>query len=370
MKIFRVLKYCFIVLILFCTILINWGQGYLLKQNIAYTDTMILIKIILTWGICPLSLIFGYNSLMAEKIKEAKALCAVTVYNGILIIIVVVLLIGRMLFFWIWQDREEVWAGNGIICAKFEFLKHERLDFYEAINPFVYKKIDNIQEYLNGLSGNDDSEVVDEPGINASQDSVRDTIDDTISLQVFEQAEVAVIPEVTEYDFKDACEKGTVQEIKGVLPGTGEGTWYTVVIDGIAYYYGKYDHEEKEPLLYGYSIIEDTYTLANGIKVGLTREEILEKYPNMASMDFEGNYLDGERTPKLMWNGSAYPRSYIGMDSDFDYYGEDYRWENQFDYVIIADINLGTYDTLPICIGLLMKDDIVSAITFYYPTAN
>ena len=31
--------------------------------------------------------------------------------------------------------------------------------------------------------------------------------------------------------------------------------------------------------------------------------------------------------------------SYIGTDSDWDYNGEDYYWTNQFDYVMIANIN-------------------------------
>ena len=58
------------------------------------------------------------------------------------------------------------------------------------------------------------------------------------------------------------------------------------------------------------------------------------------------------------------------MDDEWDYKGEDYYWENQFDYIMIADINLGNNDTLPLYVGLLMKDDMVSAITFYNPTAG
>ena len=58
------------------------------------------------------------------------------------------------------------------------------------------------------------------------------------------------------------------------------------------------------------------------------------------------------------------------MDDEWDYKGEDYYWENQFDYIMIADINLGNYDTLPLYVGLLIKDDEVSAITFYNPTAG
>lgn len=37
---------------------------------------------------------------------------------------------------------------------------------------------------------------------------------------------------------------------------------------------------------------------------------------------------------------------------------------------MIADIDFVTYDTLPIYVGLFMKDNVVSAITFYYPTAS
>lgn len=124
---------------------------------------MILVKIILTWGVCPLSLIFGYNSLMAEKLKEEKALATVTLYNGILIIIVVVLLGCRLLFFWIWQDREEVRSSSGVICVTYEFLTHERVEYYEPINSLLYKKIDNIQEYLD-ITDESNNEVVDEPG--------------------------------------------------------------------------------------------------------------------------------------------------------------------------------------------------------------
>ena len=87
-------------------------------------------------------------------------------------------------------------------------------------------------------------------------------------------------------------------------------------------------------------------------------------------MDFEGNYLNGDVAACMGWNNGAYPRSYIDMDDEWDYTGEDYYWENQFDYIMIADINIGNYNTLPLYVGLLMKDDMVSAITFYNPTAG
>ena len=87
-------------------------------------------------------------------------------------------------------------------------------------------------------------------------------------------------------------------------------------------------------------------------------------------LDFEGNYLNGDVAACMGWNNVTYPRSYIDMDDKWDYKGEDYYWENQFDYIMIADINIGNYDTLPLYVGLLMKDDMVSAITFYNPTAG
>lgn len=187
--------------------------------------------------------------------------------------------------------------------------------------------------------------------------------------------DTAVIPEVPEYSYQDAVLLGTVEELHGMLPGTGEGMWYTVRIDGIEYYYGRYDHEEtKEPELYGFSIVSEDYSLANGLKVGMNEREVLEQFPNMAVMNFDGpgggDYVYSYVTGHQGWNGIAYPRSYVGMDSDWKYYGEDYYWTNQFDYIMIADIILEDYDRLPLYLGLLIKYEKVAAITFYYPTAG
>lgn len=187
--------------------------------------------------------------------------------------------------------------------------------------------------------------------------------------------DTAVIPEVPEYSYQDAVLLGSVEELHGMLPGVGEGTWYTVRIDGVEYYYGRYDHEEiKDPELYGWSIVSEDYSLANGLKVGMSESEVLEQFPNMAVMNFDGpgdgDYVYSYVTGHQGWNGIAYPRSYVGMDSDWKYYGEDYYWTNQFDYIMIADIILEDYDRLPIYLGLLMKYGKVAAITFYYPTAG
>ncbi|MGN1147360.1 MAG: hypothetical protein ACI4TB_02995 [Lachnospiraceae bacterium] len=251
----------------------------------------------------------------------------------------------------------------GIACSGCSFDSAGKTDQTETQ---IESTVDESREEAGGQNAADAIAEGDD-GSGAGEETNEELTEERIFIQVFEQEDVGVIseageygfvaaiPEVAEYEFADAYELGEVEEMHGWLPGTGEGVWYTIVIDGIEYYYGKYDFkEDAEPSLFGYSIISDAYELANGISVGMTKEEILEKYPNMAVMDFEGNYLYEEVTGHQGWNSAAYPGGF----------------ETRFDYIMIADIDLGTYDTLPIYVGLLMKKDTVSAITFYYPTAN
>ncbi len=187
-------------------------------------------------------------------------------------------------------------------------------------------------------------------------------------IHVFSQEDVAVVPEVQMYSFEEAKKLGEVVTVDDYLPGLGFGTWYTVEIDGIEYYYGKYDHkEEVETFGSGYSIVGANYSLENGIYVGMAEEEVLRIYPNMAVMDFEGNYLYEDVTGHQGWNGAAYP---CIKQKETDGSVEHVPWTSQFDYIMIGDIDLGTYDTLPMYVGLMMKDKKVAAITFYYPTAG
>ena len=194
----------------------------------------------------------------------------------------------------------------------------------------------------------------------------------------FQPEDIAVEPEVQEYSFEDAVQIGEVWEIYGMFPGMWWGTWYIVNINGVEYYYGKYDDLDPEHYaygkydLYGWSIVDDSYELANGIKVGMNESELLEQFPNMTVVEgFSENYVYNDVLGFWSegWNGTAYPRSYVGMDSDWNYEGKDYHWTDQFDYVIVADI-ARTSDTLPIYLGLLIKDHVVAAITFYHPTAG
>ncbi|MDE5801530.1 MAG: M56 family metallopeptidase [Lachnospiraceae bacterium] len=217
-----------------------------------------------------------------------------------------------------------------------------------------------------GSLGTEDFDAKDMQAENSQTD---EPIPESDRMQVFTLEEMTVTPEIAEYDFESACEKGEVRQMRGMLPGMGEGTWYTIAIDGVEYYYARYDDFPDKTELFEYAIVSGGYSLANGISVGMTKSELLERYPNMRIEDTEGNVIDGigEWT---WWNHTAYPRSLMGMDEEWDYDGaEYYYWDSQFDYIMIADIEQEP-DTLPLSVALMMKDDVVAAITFYYPTAN
>ena len=198
--------------------------------------------------------------------------------------------------------------------------------------------------------------------------------DAKLGLYSFEPEDVTMKPEIQEYGFEDAVQIGEVQKLVGNLPGAALGTWYTVTIDGVEYYYANYDSRPEEYTLLGWSVVEDTYELANGLKVGMKEEDVLKRYPNMVTsvIDFENHYIYYDESISFMgWHGIAYPLSYAGRDSAWDYEGKEYySWTDQFDYVMVADIHLNDVDTLPMYLGLLIKDHVVAAITFYYPTAG
>ncbi len=272
-----------------------------------------------------------------------------------------------------------------IECTKLAKETHE-VEYAEQIYRILHDMdyfllrygIEDVGKYLNDLSTVSKYYGVLE--IYEKADKAETSIDDEqvvgntgpLGMQRVLPEEVAVSPTIVEYTLDEALEIGDVLEFEGDLPGTGIGTLYTITIDGVEHFYGKYDFYGTEmKVYYGYAIFSDGYVLTNGIKVGMSQAEVLDMYPNMRIEDFEGNCLsDSEYKNATWWNGIAYPTSTLGTDPDFEYNGKDYVWLDQFDYVMIADIDLGTYDTLPICLGLLMKEEKVKAITFYYPTAG
>lgn len=194
---------------------------------------------------------------------------------------------------------------------------------------------------------------------------------DTPVLQVFEQTDIEPLQDIKEYSYEEARKIGITQEVYGVLPGASEGIWAIVEVDGIEYYYGKYATGMEESYeLFNYSIIGSQYVLSNGIAVGMKEEELRNNYPDMAVLDFENNNIYDEVSGAMAWNGSTYPRSYIDMDPDFEYDGNDYIWTNQFDYVMIGNILLDESDELPLYLALFIKDKKVAAISYYYPTVG
>ena len=237
-------------------------------------------------------------------------------------------------------------------------------------------------EDANNVSEGGSTTTDDTPSTPAQEDNVESffsqNYDTPPLICKFQQEDVAFKPEIREYSFEDAIQTGELWAIDGMLPGLIEGTWYIANINGVEYYYGKQDFDEsfsetpyyEKYILYGWSVVDDSYKLANGIKVGMNESEILEQFPNMAVIDFEGNSVYDEVTGFMGWNGTAYPHSYVGMDSNWNYEGKDYDWTDQFDYIMVADIVQNDPDSLPIYLGLLIKDHVVAAITFYYPTAG
>ncbi len=125
--------------------------------------------------------------------------------------------------------------------------------------------------------------------------------EEPVYIQVFAPEDVEVVPEIVKYDYESACEKGEICRLRGMLPGMAEGTWYIIMADGVEYYYAGYDESPDRTELLGYAIVSDKYSLANGISVGMTQNEVIELYPAMAILDMEGNTLN-EVVGHMGWN--------------------------------------------------------------------
>lgn len=160
--------------------------------------------------------------------------------------------------------------------------------------------------------------------------------------------DAVVIPEMELLTYEEAENRGTVREWEDeMLPGAGLGVWNSVTVDGVTYFYGKYDHGEKEDYaLFSWVLQDDSRQLANGLKVGMSRQEALKVCPQMVQIGFEG-----EGWPA--WNGNAYPDD----------------WTDMFDDILIANIENQKEDP-PVFLALMMKSDQVVAITQYEPTAG
>ena len=130
MKIFRIMKYVILILLVVFTIFLNWGQGYLAKQDIVYSDRLMLIKIVLTWLIVPFTLVFSYGSFMSRNLGDARAAAAVFISNGIIIFVISIAFAVRLFHFALFEDNSlHSTYGPGTIT------------YYEQINQFLYREV-------------------------------------------------------------------------------------------------------------------------------------------------------------------------------------------------------------------------------------
>ena len=129
MKLFRITKYTILIFLVGAAILLNCGQGYLAKQDIVYSDRLILIKIVLTWLIVPFSLVISYGSFMSRKLGDSRAIAAVFISNGIIIFVISIAFAVRLFCFVLFEERPLYDPDvPGIILH------------YEPLNPYLYKK--------------------------------------------------------------------------------------------------------------------------------------------------------------------------------------------------------------------------------------
>ena len=130
MKFFRIAKYIILIVLVVVTILLNWGQGYLAKQDIVYSDQLVLIKVVLTWLIVPFTLVISYGSFMSRKLEDSRAVASVFVSNGVIIFVISIAFVARLFYFALFEDN-----------SLYHAYESGTLSHYEQINPFMYREV-------------------------------------------------------------------------------------------------------------------------------------------------------------------------------------------------------------------------------------
>lgn len=130
MKFFRIVKYIILIILVLFTILLNWGQGFLAKQDIVYSERLVLIKIVMTWLIVPIALVISYGSLMSRKLEDSRAVASVFISNGIIIFVISAAVVVRLLYFVLFEDYSlhTTYAPGAIT-------------YYEQVNPLIYREV-------------------------------------------------------------------------------------------------------------------------------------------------------------------------------------------------------------------------------------
>ena len=128
MKVLRIIKCILLVLLVGFAILLNCGQGYLLKHDIVYSDRLMLIKIVLSWLIVPFMLVISYGSFMSRNLGDSRAVAAVFISNGIIIFVISIAFVVRLIYFVFIEER-----------PLYDTDAPGMMLYYEPLNPYLYK---------------------------------------------------------------------------------------------------------------------------------------------------------------------------------------------------------------------------------------
>ena len=143
MKFFKFLKWAFLIIVVGITLLLELASKYLMKQDIEFTDKLVVFKMIMTWFVTPFILIMYYNNTMISKLRDNSGMvAAVSLSNGIILLVLVFCFILRVGVFVLFQDRIETPLNNGMVVVEYENLAPNRIKYYQSINQFLYKRIE------------------------------------------------------------------------------------------------------------------------------------------------------------------------------------------------------------------------------------
>lgn len=128
---------CLMVLLILSSIL----QNYLLKKNIEFRDNVIIVQIIATWFIIPLSIVVSFFMLIKTKLIETKVIGAIYITEWLILLIIFVIFLVRISGFYLFENRKEVILDNGYIMVYSENFQKQQTKYYKPINRFLYMYI-------------------------------------------------------------------------------------------------------------------------------------------------------------------------------------------------------------------------------------
>ena len=179
-------------------------------------------------------------------------------------------------------------------------------------------------------------------------------VQETNGLQSIKKDDLVFMSMNKAYSEKDIRELGKLTEnFHGRLPGTAEGEWLVYALNGIEYYYAKYE-DAQEPQYLSYSVISEDYRTASGVYMGMKKNELLSLYPDLAEWSFVEGKEIAHKTAFEGINFFSFPRTDLRS------------WTDGFEYALIGKIT-DTDDTRSIYIAFMIKDSVLTAVTTYYP---